>query len=454
MTGSHTRLAAIETLSQLEKTRKPVSLLFDTIAGRYRISGSDRQLAMKIVYGVLRNRDYLDRLLKILCNRPLNRIKPFVHHALHSGLYQIFFLDRIPPSAAINETVNALKTRKFPTQLQGFVNGVLRQSLRRRDELPSPDEPDANNRPPLNHPAWLTKRWLRRYGEEEMVRICQHNNGEAQLCLRAHSANAKQTVSDALAAQGLVYENGLYAPDALLLRDYSGPVVDLPGIREGIVHVQDQAAQLAAMLLAPFPADLACLDGCAGLGGKTLHLIELLEGGNAHLTAVEPDRHRYRILSESLASPPASIDIELANDTFQHFCSCTTRRFDRILIDAPCSGTGVIGRHPDIRWNRREKDLAGYAGRQLELLSAAAGVTSPGGVLVYATCSIEAEENEVVIERFLDRHDEFHTSDCSTILPASCSGLIRDGFFAPLPAYGIDGFFAARLVKRGKDDER
>lgn len=452
MAGSTARLAAVETLFQLERTRKPVSALFDNIAERYRVQGNDRQLATKIIYGVLRNRDYLDRLLDILCSRPVSKIKPFVRNALLSGLYQIFFLDRIPPSAAINETVNVIKSRKLPSQVQGFVNGVLRQSVRRKDQLPSPHEPAVHNRPILNHPVWLTERWSSLYGEDTMIRICLHNNREPPLTLRFGSTDTKQTICELLATSDIPFETGSYAPDSAILSDFTGPVKDIAGIRDGRVHVQDQAAQLATMLLAPFSGSLAFLDGCAGLGGKTTHIIELLERKEVHITAVEPDHRRFRQLEESLASAPEQTEISLVNSTLQEFSSRSNRRFDRILIDAPCSGTGVIGKHPDIRWNRIEQELPDYASRQFELLSTAADMTAPNGIIVYSTCSIEPEENDMVVDRFLEHRTNFYKSDCREFLPASCKKFIRSGCFAPLPEYGIDGFFAARLVKHGKDD--
>jgi len=451
MPGSTARLTAVETLFQLEKTRKPVSSLFDTVADRYRTDARDRQLAMKIIYGVLRNRDYLNLLLDILCSRPPGKIKPFVRQALFSGLYQIFFLDRIPNSAAVNETVAVVKSRNLPKQVQGFVNGVLRQSIRRKQALPAPHDRDAHGRPILNHPAWLVDRWRDRFGEAAMIEICHRNNLEPVLGLRAKSAVAKQQFLGELAARNLTGKSGRYAPNSVLLDNYTGPVTDLPGHEDGLVRVQDQAAQLATMLLAPFKGGHRFLDACAGLGGKTSHIIELLGPDNLRLTAVEPDRRRYRCLEDATAPVLHSTGLELVNRTLQEFSATGDKHFERILLDAPCSGTGVIGRHPDIRWNRLQSELADYPSRQLELLSAAAGMTVPGGIIVYATCSIEPEENEMVVGRFLRGNPDFSRSDCRPFLPASCMPLVRNGFFAPLPDYGIDGFFAARLVKRGKN---
>lgn len=444
---SNPRIIAISTLAELDRTRVPLSVIFERLELHSVPERKDRQLVMKIVYGVLRNRDYLDRLLALLCRQPLTKLKPFVHQALRCGLFQIFFLDRIPPSAAVNETVKAVKARKFAPQIQGFVNGVLRESVRRKDHLPGPEDPDEHGRELLNHPQWLTERWQKHFGSDEMIRICRRNNREPQLCLRVDFDKDRAELADNLRRKSIEARPGSYAPNSLLVRNYRGKIDEIEGIGSGTVQVQDQASQLASLLLAPFVPGLRWLDGCAGLGGKTTHLRSLLDGTSCSLTAVEPDLRRYQLLNQNLRRRPQGCAVEMHNQTLQEFADAGPALFDRIIIDAPCSGTGVIGRHPDIRWNRHEQDLTAYADRQLELLRLAASLLAPEGILVYATCSIEPEENRHLVERFLADYSDFSRTDCTPLLPESCSGLIRDGDFAPLPAEGIDGFFCARLCK-------
>ncbi len=441
------RQAAVEALAEQERTRMPVSQIYDRIADESRLNEKDRQLAKKIIYGVLRNRDYLSSLLELLCSRPLTRIKPYVRLALLSGLYQIYFLDRIPASAAVNETVKVVKAGKFPKPVQGFVNGVLRQSIRQKEQLPKPEDPDADGQPRLNHPVWLTQRWRKNYGTEAMVSICRHNNREPVLCLRVDSEQVRRDLARSLEEQGAILSAGAYAPDALVLSDYRGTIGELQSFAMGKVAVQDQASQLVSLLLAPFLPGLNYLDGCAGLGTKTRHLIALLGQKTGSITAVEPELKRFRILQPALARFAGDRRIVVNNQNLQEFRAGCREKFERILIDAPCSGTGVIGRHPDIRWNREERDLARYRARQLDLLEQAGALLSPGGVLVYTTCSIEPEENDQVVDTFLDRHDALKKTDCREYLPPSCRKFVRDGYFAPLPEFTIDGFFAARLVR-------
>jgi len=165
------------------------------------------------------------------------------------------------------------------------------------------------------------------------------------------------------------------------------------------------------------------------------------------VTAIEPDQNRYRLLEQNVENRHHRCRVVTCNQNLQDFAGTGPTAFDRLLIDAPCSGTGVIGRHPDIRWNRREEELAVYRTRQLELLNLSAQLLAPGGILVYATCSIEPEENAGVVEQFLTTNSDFTRTDCSEVLPPSSKNLIRDGYFAPLPDWGIDGFFCARMSK-------
>ncbi len=444
------RFAAAEALTQLNRTRLPLSPIFEHLAAECCLSEADRQLAKKITNGVLRNKQYLEHILESLCTRPIRKIKPFVRYVLLSGLYQLIFLDRLPPSAVVNESVKIVKAAGFPSQLQGFVNGVLRTSLRRAAELPAPAgrigestaSPDW-----LNHPVWMTKRWQSIYGRAAMLEICTHNNCEPQLCLRTNSSRHKAELSSLLKAENIAFVEGQYAPDALLLPGFNGRLQTLPGYAEGFFQVQDQAAQLATLLLAPFPDRGRYLDCCAGLGGKTAHMAMILRGTDSHLSAVEPDPGRCALLQQNLHRTGASTQVAVHQQTLEAFARRSTERFDRILLDAPCSGTGVIGRRPDIRWNRDLSDLSIYAAKQLALLKTAAGLLADSGVLVYATCSIEPEENQRVIELFLEEMVHFSISEAQNFLPDSAQTLVRNGFFAPLPASGIDGFFGARLVR-------
>ena len=441
------RYAAIETLCRLAQTRLPISQLFEQAIEEHKISEIDRHLAMKICYGVLRRKEYLDHILSLLCRQPLSKITPFAYHALLTGLYQLLFLDRIPASAAVNETVKAVAAAHLSKPIQGFVNGVLRQSIRKRSELPQADEVNL-----LNHPEWLVRRWQSNFGEETAKQICQVNNQEPNLCLRATARTSKTELMDLLRQNSISARSGVYAPDAIIVESYQGSITALPGFKHGYFQVQGQAAQLATLLLGPFENGARYLDCCAGVGGKTSHLLSLVNAQSSSVVALEPHPHRVGQLRETISRTADPRLAAVFEQTLEKYSASRCAEFNAILIDAPCSGTGVIGRHPDIRWNRAADQLADYQKQQISLLEHAEKLLLPGGVIVYATCSIEPEENQQVISRFLKKHQHFSLTDCRDYLPPQAQALIHDGCFAPLPAAEIDGFFAARLTSIRQSD--
>lgn len=430
----------------------PVKALLGRAVEGFGLPGNERNLAMQLVYGVLRNRQYLDRILQLLSRTPLKKFDPIVHQALAVGLYQLFFLERIPASAAVNEMVECCKTAGIPQRLAGFVNGILRQAIRQKDHLAEQAGQDETGATIVNHPDWLVARWRKNFGEEEALRICRVNNQEPLLVLRTNTVKISvENFRQLLLASDIVAQPGSYAEDAVVLPEFQGAITGLPGYEEGYFQVQDEAAQLATCLLGPFLRGAAYLDGCAGLGGKTSHLLQLAAQHELRIHAVEPDPHRLKKLRENVARLfPEKLPV-IHEMVLQQLVGANLPRFDGILIDAPCSGTGVTGRHPDIRWNRRQEDLIHYRQEQLGLLEHAAGLLAPGGILVYATCSLEPEENVSVIREFLQSHQDFTLTDSAPYLPQPARRLVADGCFAPCPEVEIDGFFAARM-QRSKEE--
>ena len=441
------RFVAIKTLCELQKSRKPVNSIFTSVLTEYPLESNDRQLATNIIYGLLRSREALDIMLQHLCTQPLKKLKPFVHQALRVGLFQILYLDRIPESAAVNESVKAVQAARLPKRLHGFVNGVLRNSIRKREELLALIENPA--RPILNHPRWLTQRWENRYGKEEAIRICRQNNEQAVCSLQVNSCvTDRETFHKILRENKINGHHGKYCNDALILEDFHSGVSELPGFNEGHFQVQDQGAQLLAQLLGPMIQNGEYLDACAGVGGKTSVLVQFADPAQAKVSAVEPNKTRRKKFKENMKRLHPELDIPLFPGKLQDFAASTSKRFHGILLDAPCSGTGVTRRHPDIRWNRKIEDFSHYQQTQLDLLRTASTLLRPQGTLVYATCSLEKEENEQVIEHFLASNRNFSLDNCTSVLPAAAHPLITQKHFAPLPGPEIDGFFGARLISK------
>ena len=417
---------------------------------KYRLPSRERNLAMNLIYGVLRHRQFLDRILQELSKTPVRKLDPFVHQTLAVGLYQIFFLERIPYSAAVNEAVNSCKVKGIPKRLHGFVNGILRESLRQKENknLDERALTEKNGQPVYNHPRWLVNRWIKHFGRQEAARICDENSKEPLLILRVNTTLISVTdFSRLLDEQDITCQPGTYCSESIVLPHFHGSIESIPGFQQGFFQIQDEAAQLATSLLAPFKHGGYYLDGCAGLGGKTNHMLQLGSRYDLKIYAVEPKKQRLEKLLENQRRLFPGSHLSIHEGNLQDFAKKHMIQFDGILIDAPCSGTGVIGRHPDIRWNRKEQDLPGYQEKQLHLLEQAAELLATAGVLVYATCSMEPEENQNVIHTFLSAHPDFTLTDCAEYLPKAAHHLIEDNFFCPRPSATIDGFFGARMQR-------
>lgn len=443
------RALAIELLGRWEEKGEPLAAALEGAAAGLS-DLRDRQLLYALVYGVVRWQGYLDWAIARFSSHPPAKMKARTRAALRIGLVQLLVLDRIPAAAAINETVQALRAGRQPKWLTGFVNGLLRNVERQRHELATPwREPEKLPLAArLSHPQWLLDRWRRRYGSERMIAIASANNEPPPLCLRINTARISVAeFMEVCRQKGVPAEKGSLAPTAVRLPDYSGPVARIPGYETGWFLVQDEAAQLVTFLAGPFLAGLSYLDACAGLGGKTSQWAALLPA-NSSLVAVEPSPKRRRQLQENLTRLGLTEKVTVHAGELGGV-RAASEDYHSTLVDAPCSGLGVIRRHPDIRWNRHPEDLGRYQQMQSALLAEAAALLLPSGVLVYATCSIEPEENDQVVARFLVEHPDFTVSDAREFLPPAAGILVDEsGFFRTLPGErGLDGFFAARLVR-------
>ena len=445
------RHVAVLCLTSWNKDRQAVQPHIESMIYGSTLVSSDRHLAVMLVQGVLRQLEYLDSIIGRFAKHPLKKMKPLTLMTLRIGVFQLLFLDRIPDSAAVNETVKVMKAEGQPRWMVNFANGVLRNISRKKSELPGPDQAGENGNPVLNHPSWLSRRWQDRYGVEKTGEICHRNNQEPLLVLRVNTLSIDTESLASLFREGEIeVQEGRYTADALVVASPAGSVFGMPGYEEGFFHIQDEAAQLVSLLLGPFDEAGRYLDACAGLGGKTCQLAQLLPAG-ATLLAVEPSGHRFQLLQENLLRLGLDKKVEIFKGKVSTLVEKGSEQFHGILVDVPCSGTGVIRRHPDIRWNRSLKDLQSYQQQQLEILQQAASLLLPGGILVYATCSMEPEENEQVMDAFLTRNSDFSISNAGSFLPDQAASLVSQaGYFSTTPAEGVDCFFGVRFVRVAK----
>ncbi len=441
---SSPRQAAYTTLQRLSGSDLHADDLIDQELSHNQLQGPDRGLFAELVFGVLRRQGTLDHYLKQLVQQPLERLELPVLLLLRLGLYQLRYLDRVPSHAAVHATVEL--TNEILPRAKGLINGVLRSYLRQQESLTLPDparQPAAWLSAAYSLPGWLAEQWLQQFPQNEAAGLAAASLEIPPLTLRVNALRTtRSALLERLHAAEFIAEPCRFAPEGIQILQRC-QITSLPGFNEGLFMVQDEASQLVAHLLAP-QAGEQILDMCAAPGGKATHLAQLMNDQGC-VTATDLNARRIRRICESaerlgLKSIQAIAADALASDYLQG------RQFDRILLDAPCSGLGVIRRNPEAKWRLTPTEISRCAARQRQLLHAAAARLKPGGVLVYATCSTAVEEDEAIIKDFLSRHPEFVVENGAQLLPEWADLFDNSSYLRAWPhRHGTDGFFAARL---------
>ncbi|MDX1443499.1 MAG: 16S rRNA (cytosine(967)-C(5))-methyltransferase RsmB [Gammaproteobacteria bacterium] len=396
---------------------------------------ADRGLLQELVYGTLRYAPRLEFLLTQLLDRPVRKREPRVHALLLVGLYQILYT-RVPPHAAVAETVEAARVMR-KQWAAGLTNAVLRRFQREQEALLA--KADAHRVGRSAHPDWLLD-LLEDAWPDDVEAIVAANNDRGPMSLRVNSRRGtRDAYLERLEEAGLAATSHPLAGDAIVL-DSPCDVNELPGFIDGDVSVQDVAAQLAADVMDPQPGE-TILDACAAPGGKTAHLAERCPELE-RLVAIDKDERRLDRVAENLARLDLAAAM-FAADAARPEEWWNDEPFDRILLDAPCSATGVIRRHPDIKLLRKKRDIEALASLQSRLLDRLWPLLARGGRLVYATCSVLPRENSQQVANFLDRHDD------AVALPLAVEWGRPSGFGRQVLTgeQGMDGFFYAVLSK-------
>ncbi len=440
------RIQALALLTRIDQSGLTLDAVLDSSRNETaHWPAADRALLTALIFGVLRWRARLDWLIAQFSKTPLKRMDPAIRMLLRLASFQICFLDRVPPSAAVNSAVELAKTLGPPWVVK-FVNALLRNMVRRHAGIAFPDartDPIGHIAAVQSMPRSLAARWIERFGFDDANALCRAVNAIAPLTIRANTLQIEPAALLArLAADGQPACRARLAPEAIHLCRPHRPVDQMSAFQAGLFQVQDEAAQLVARLVNPRPGE-TILDACAGLGGKTTHLAQLMRN-TGHILAMDLHPQRLDGLQDAIARLAAT-HVSIARADIRHgpLRPC---RFDRILLDAPCSGAGVIRRNPDTKW-RLKNDFKRYQRRQLRLLDDVAPLVTPGGLLVYAVCSFEPEETGQVIERFRQVHSNFSIDRGLGILPEPAAALIDDtGAFVSYPhSHNMDGFYAIRL---------
>lgn len=436
------RTAALQSLHSILYQGAYANITVRRTCAHDELSEVDKKLYTELVYGVLRHKNYLEWLVGRFSKQSLKKLDALIICILMLGFYQLIYLSRIPESAAVNESVRLAKQRVHPGAA-GFVNAVLRQFLRRPElrEIPTDLAEDLQRSLVYRQPLWIIKLLEAQYGEEETRKLCAYFLEIPDLHIRINTLQTtKEEVLRHLDELHIEYRPAL-VPDGLCLSQAKvAMLTDL--LRSGAIYIQDQGAMLTAYAVDPQPADLV-LDLCAAPGGKSLHMAALSQD-QAQITACDIHPHKIQLLEENIRRGGSRNIRALLHDATE-FRPDWQEKFHKVLVDAPCSGLGVLGRRPEMKWQRLPENLDMLEQLQGEILSRAAGYVKRGGKLIYSTCTLNRKENEKNIQKFLTQHPDFRWAAFS--LP-SIDNISTGSYTIWPPEHHCDGFYLAVLEKR------
>ncbi|MCI0764607.1 16S rRNA (cytosine(967)-C(5))-methyltransferase RsmB [Bacillus sp. TL12] len=438
------RELALDGLMQVEKSGAYSNLLLNNLIEKSQIDRKDVGLLTEIVYGTIQRRDTLDYYLQPFLRK---KVEAWVKVLLRLSLYQMIYLDRVPERAVIHEAVEIAK-RRGHKGIAGMVNGVLRSI--QREGVPSLDEiqnPVKRLAVATSHPEWLVQEWTTAYDLETAEKMCEVNMLPPVPTARVNVDKVMvEEAIDLLKQEGVEAQSGDLSDDAIQIE--KGNVAHTEAFQKGFLSIQDESSMLVARALEPAEGDKV-LDSCAAPGGKTTHIAERLKG-TGQVMSLDLHPHKVRLIQQQ-AKRLGLENVETkaldARKVQEHFAS---ESFDKILVDAPCSGFGVIRRKPDIKLGKEKGDSERLSTIQLSILEKVAPLLKAGGRLVYSTCTIEKIENEQVIEQFLQEHPEFEwDTTMKERMPEKLRPYINEGQVQILPHYfATDGFYIACLRKK------
>ncbi len=436
------RGTAIKILNRIERTDSYLDKLLDAELRSKEIPDIDKSLLAELVHGVTRWQGRLDWILNGFTHGNFVKSEVNIRNALRVALYQILFLNHVPHYAAVNEAVEFTKKIRGE-KFANFANAVLRNIIRSLDGIHYPKvEEDASQFLAVyySHPQWLVKRWMLRFDREELEKILAANNEVPGLTLRINKLKIPPAeFLSLLDKQNVAYQGSSFIDYFIKVRSLSG-ISQMNIFQSGYFSIQDESAALPVLLLEPKPGERV-IDMCAAPGGKTTFIAELMQN-QGEILAVDKYESKLNLIRMSCERlGVTSVKLSVADST-----ELETEPADKVLVDAPCSGLGVLRKKPDIKWKREQGDIPRLAKRQRSLLENGARLLKPGGVMVYSTCTTEPEENSEVVKAFLKDHPEFTLDDAARFVNRSV--VTPDGSIETFPhRHHIDGSFAARLVK-------
>lgn len=421
------RYAAAKIIFNVFEKKSYANVELAKVLRQENFSDLDRRFCTELVYGTIKTAVSLDWKISKYLTRPLEKVDKKILTVLRLGMYQIFFMDKVPESAAVNESVEIAK--KISVGASKFVNGVLRNVLRNPEKSKFPDDDSVESIALKNfHPVWLVKLFVEEFGFEETKKICAANNVEPPLCLRVNTLKTtREEILSELENFGAVAEKSKFVGDGVILKSH-GALDNFKPLKIGLCQVQDESSMLIAHLLEPQENNFV-IDCCAAPGGKATHIAELMKN-RGKIVACDIYEHKIKQISENSKRlgikiiEPILLDARKIGEKF-------FAQADRVLVDAPCSGLGVIRRKADLRLKKIFAEIKKLPALQLEILQSAAKSLKVGGILIYSTCTILKHENEDVVKKFLAANENFKLVEMKTLLPH---------------IDGTDGFFYAKMI--------
>ncbi|MHC1750409.1 MAG: 16S rRNA (cytosine(967)-C(5))-methyltransferase RsmB [Cellulosilyticaceae bacterium] len=446
MANKSTREQIVDLLVAVEKEHTYVQLLLKD--GLEEIDPKERPFVTEIIYGTIKYQIKIDYIINEFSKIKTNKMKPMVRNLLRMSVYQLIHLDKVPDSAVINEAVKIIHRRKM-SNLSGFVNGILRNIARNKNAVVYPSKQKDTIRylsVVYSMPEWIVKMWCKDYGKEVTEEICIALNERAKVSVRVNLLKSTpEFVKQALEDAGIQVEQGHLLKECFYIKN-TNAITNIESFNEGYWTVQDESAMLVAHVVDPKPGDKV-LDVCSAPGGKTVHMAELMKNeGMVVSTDVHP--HKIQLIEQTAKR----MGLTCVNPTLQdgtEFKEDWHEMFDKVLLDAPCLGLGILKRKPDIRYNRSEEDVKEIVSLQKKLLSNVVKYVKPNGVLVYSTCSISKTENDDMIKHA--KTLGLVLDDIMQYIPEMLKNEVKEkGYIQILPQItGTDGFFIARFRKRG-----
>ena len=446
MSKHNSRELALKILFQVNEEGAYANLALDKALFSCKdLDPRDRGLITEIVYGSVKYRGKLDYVLNQFAKTKVKKMDHWTRNNLRMALYQIMFLDKVPDSAAVDESV---KLAKKYGRSDKFVNAVLRNYLRGKDTMQWPDKTKQLVEylcVEYSFPQWMVERFVRQYGMADTEKLLQYYNQPAPLWIRTNTLKiSREALKTQLEQEGLVVSESRYTPEGLQIHSAVN-LHQLKAFQQGLFTVQAESSMLVALAAEP-DKDMRILDVCSAPGGKSTHMAQLMKNTGS-IYACDIHKHRLELIEENCKR------LGITNiKTVEQDGTVLTRRwqepFDVIVCDVPCSGLGVLGRRADARWSKESEDIAGLCGIQKRILEEAAQLVVPGGTLIYSTCTITPEENQDMVEQFLARHPEYEAdetiTDCWLNMDKETNGYVQ---FLPFTD-DMDGFFIARMVRK------